>query len=107
MSSYPAYVHQTLARAREEGQLSSAQADAAALCFDILALFPDCREAADLVYELFCDAWAIYDNRVALQQNIDEWDDRPWQQRRRLALSPLHVPLGGQVPAFSGRPGRG
>lgn len=87
MSPYPAYVHQTLTRAREEGQWSSGQADAAALCFDILALFPDCREASDLVYELFCDEWTIYDHRVALQQHIDEWDDRPWQQRRRLALS--------------------
>lgn len=87
MPTYPDYVHQTLARAREEGQWHAAQADAAALCFDVLALFPDCGEAKELVYELFCDEWTIYDNRVALQQNIDEWDDRPWQQRRRLALS--------------------
>lgn len=87
MPDYPEYVYKTLARAREEGQWYCGQADAAALCFDILALFPDCQEASDLVYELFCDEWCIYDNRVALQQNIDEWDDRPWQQRRRLALS--------------------
>ena len=87
MSTYPDYVHQTLARARDEGQWYCGQSDAAALCFDILALFPDCEEAQELVYELFCDEWTIYDNRVAIQQNIDEWDDRPWQQRRRLALS--------------------
>ncbi len=87
MPTYPDYVHQTLARARDEGQWYCGQSDAAALCFDILALFPDCQEASDLVYELFCDEWTIHDNRVALQQNIDEWDDRPWQQRRRLALS--------------------
>jgi len=87
MPEYPDYVHKTLARAREEGQWHAAQADAAALCFDVLALFPDCQEASHLVYELFCDEWTIYDNRVAIQQNIDEWDDRPWQQRRRLALS--------------------
>lgn len=87
MPAYPDYVHQTLARARDEGQWYAAQADAAALCFDILALFPDCTAAGDLAYELFCDEWTIYDNRVAVQQNIDEWDDRPWQQRRRLALS--------------------
>ena len=84
---YPEYVYQTLARAREEGQWYAAQTDAAALCFDVLADFPDCQEAGNLVYELFCDEWVIYDNRVAIQQNIDEWDDRPWQQRRRLALS--------------------
>ncbi len=87
MSEYPEYVHQTLARAREEGQWQAAQADGAALCFDVLALFPECEEAKELVYELFCDEWCVYDNRVAVQQNIDEWDDRPWQQRRRLALS--------------------
>ncbi|MDD2920998.1 MAG: hypothetical protein PHQ36_01820 [Anaerolineales bacterium] len=87
MPTYPDYLHQTLARAREEGQWYCGQADAAALCFDMLALFPDCQEASELVYELFCDEWCIYDNRVAVQQHIDEWDDRPWQQRRRLALS--------------------
>jgi hypothetical protein len=87
MSDYPAYVQQMLDQAREQGQWYCGQTDAAALCFDVLALFPDHREAAALVYELFCDEWMIYDNRNALQQQIDEWDDRPWQQRRRLALS--------------------
>jgi len=87
MSAYPAYVQRLLAQAREEGQWHAGQADAAALCYEVLALFPDHREAADLVYELFCDEWTIYDTRNALQQHIDEWDDRPWQQRRRLALS--------------------
>jgi hypothetical protein len=53
----------------------------------MLGLFLNCVEASNLVYELFCDEWTIYNNRVAIQQNIDEWDDRPWQQRRRLALS--------------------
>ena len=87
MSTYPDYVYRMLARAREEGQWYAGQADAAALCFGVLALFPDCQDAKELVYQLFCDEWAIYDNRVAIQQMIDEWDDRPWQQRRRLALS--------------------
>jgi len=87
MSTDPAYVQRLLAQAREEGQWHAGQADAAALCYDVLALLPDHREAAELVYELFCDEWLIYDNRNAVQQNIDEWDDRPWQQRRRLALS--------------------
>jgi hypothetical protein len=87
MSNYPAYIQRLLAQAREEGQWYCGQPDAAAHCFEVLALFPDCREAAELVYELFCDEWLIYDNRNALQQHIDEWDDRPWQQRRRLALS--------------------
>ncbi|GAB4446990.1 MAG: hypothetical protein OHK0041_06310 [Anaerolineales bacterium] len=87
MRPYPDYVYQTLARARDIGQWYCGQADAAALCFDVLALFPDCREASDLVYELFCDEWTIYDNRVAIQRQVEEWDDRPSEQRRRLALS--------------------
>ena len=87
MREDPAYVRRLLAQAREEGQWYCGQPDAAARCFEILALFPENREAAELIYELFCDEWLIYDNRIALQQNIDEWDDRPWQQRRRLALS--------------------
>jgi len=87
MTADPAYVQRLLARARAEGQWYCGQADAAALCFEVLALFPDHREAAELVYEFFCDEWLIYDNRNALQQNIEEWDDRPHQQRRRLALS--------------------
>lgn len=87
MSDYPKYIHDMLAQARDEGQYYCYQSDCAALCFDVLALVPDCREANELVYELFCDEWTIYDNRTAVQQNIDEWDDRPHQQRRRLALS--------------------
>ncbi len=87
MSNYPDYVQQMLAQARDIGQWYCGQPDAAALCFDVLALFPEHREASELVYELFCDEWLIYDNRTAVQQHIDEWDDRPHQQRRRLALS--------------------
>ncbi len=87
MASYPDYVYKTLIHARHIGQWYCGQADAAALCFDVLALFPDCVEASELIYQLFCDEWTIYDNRVAIQRMIDEWDDRPWQHRRRLALS--------------------
>lgn len=87
MTQYPAYIQRLLAEARDEGQWYGSQADAAAKCYDVLALFPDHPEASDLIYELFCDPWLIYDNRVALQQQIDEWDDRPWQQRRRAALA--------------------
>lgn len=87
MSDLPEYARQMLDQAHDEGQYYCYQADCLALCFDVLALFPDCQEAADLAYELCCDEWLIYDNRNAIQQNIDEWDDRPWQQRRRAALS--------------------
>jgi len=87
MTDYPAYIQRMIDQARERGQWYCGQPDAAAICFDVLALFPDHHEAAELVYQLFCDEWLIYDNRNALQQQIDEWDDRPWQQRRRLALS--------------------
>jgi tetratricopeptide (TPR) repeat protein len=40
-----------------------------------------------LVLEAFSDPWLIRDNRKAIGRHVDEWDDRPWQQRRRLALS--------------------
>ncbi len=87
MAEYPDYVPRLLAQARTDGKWHAHQADAAALCFDVLALLPDCREASELVYEIFCDEWTIYDMRVAVQRHIDEWDDRAHQQRRRLALS--------------------
>lgn len=87
MAEYPKYLQETLTRARDIGQWYCGQADAAALCFDMLALFPDCEEASDLVYELLCDEWNIYDMRVAVQKQVDEWDDRPSEHRRRLALS--------------------
>lgn len=48
-----------LARARDEGQWHAAQSDAAGICFDVLALFPDCEEAKELVYQLFCDEWTL------------------------------------------------
>jgi hypothetical protein len=35
----------------------------------------------------FSDPQLIRDNRKAIGRLIDEWDDRGWQQRRRLALS--------------------
>jgi hypothetical protein len=87
MPEFPVYIQRMLDQAREQGQWYCGQSDAAAICFDVLALFPDHQQAAELVYQLFCDEWLIYDNRNALQQQIDEWDDRPWQQRRRMALS--------------------
>ena len=85
---YPAYVEKMLAEARLllEGDDFS-QADAAALCFDVLSLFPDLQEASDLILEAFCAPNLIRENRKALGRVIDEWDDRPWQQRRRLARS--------------------
>jgi hypothetical protein len=61
--------------------------EAAGVCFDILALFPEHKEAQVLIWRAYRDGNLIRDNRRALSRLIDEWDDRPWQQRRRLALS--------------------
>jgi hypothetical protein len=64
---YPDYVQRTLAQARlllEEEDYS--QPDAAALCFDLLALFPDLQEASDLVLTAFNDPELIRDQRKAL-----------------------------------------
>lgn len=87
-TEYPAYVYQMLAEAQtllNEDDFTSP--DAAAICFDVLALFPNCQEASDLIMTAFSAPWLIRDYRKALSRLIDEWDDRPWQQRRRLALS--------------------
>ena len=85
MPTYPAYVPRAIAQAREDGQWHAHQADAAALCFDVLADFPECHEASEAILEIFCDEWTIYQNRRALARTADEWDDRPQSQRRRLA----------------------
>ncbi|WP_420628144.1 tetratricopeptide repeat protein [Candidatus Leptofilum sp.] len=85
---YPEYVLRLLAQARSLLQEDDyGQMDAAALCFEVLADYPELDEAADLVLEAFSDPWLIRDNRKAIGRHVDEWDDRPWQQRRRLALS--------------------
>jgi tetratricopeptide (TPR) repeat protein len=60
---------------------------AAAVCFDILALFPEHEEAQNFIQRAYRDGNLIRDNRRALSRLIDEWDDRPWQGQRRLALS--------------------
>ena len=87
--TYPDYVYRMLTEARAllaEDDFTGL--DVAAICYDILALFPDCREASDLVLEAFNDPWVIRDNRKAIGRTIDEWDDRVWQQRQRLARRP-------------------
>jgi tetratricopeptide (TPR) repeat protein len=60
---------------------------AAAVCFDILALFPEHEQAQKFILRAYRAGNLIRDNRRALSRLIDEWDDRPWQQQRRLALS--------------------
>lgn len=88
MSEYPAYIEKILTEARlllEEGDFS--EPDAAALSFDVLALFPECQEASKLILEAVHAPNLIREYRKALGRVIDEWDDRPWQQRRRLARS--------------------
>ncbi len=88
VEQYPEYVARRLAQARTLLQEDDyGQMDAAALCFEVLAHFPELKEAAELVLEAFSDPWLIRDNRKAIGRHVDEWDDRPWQQRRRLALS--------------------
>jgi tetratricopeptide (TPR) repeat protein len=85
---YPDDVLRLLGQARtllEEDDYG--QLDAAALCFKALADFPELTEAAELVLAAFSNPWLIRDNRKAIGRHVDEWDDRPWQQRRRLALS--------------------
>lgn len=86
---YPDYVHRAMAEAErllaDEEDLDPCEA--AGLCFDILALFPEHAGAKRMIERAYRNPNLIRDNRRALSRLIDEWDDRPWQHRRRLALS--------------------
>jgi tetratricopeptide (TPR) repeat protein len=86
---YPDYVQKMM---EEAERLLTDEEDpdpcgAAAVCFDILALFPEHEDAKKFIPRAYRDGNLIRDNRRALSRLIDEWDDRPWQQHRRLALS--------------------
>ncbi len=86
---YPEYVQKMM---EEAEHLLTDEDDpdpcgAAAVCFDILALFSEHQDAQKLIQRAYRDGNLIRDNRRALSRLIDEWDDRPWQERRRLALS--------------------
>jgi hypothetical protein len=86
---YPDYVQEML---EEAGRLLTDEDDpdpcgAAAVCFDILTLFPEHQGAKIFIQRAYRDENLIRDNRRALSRLIDEWDDRPWQGQRRLALS--------------------
>lgn len=61
--------------------------EAAAVCFDILGFFPEHEGAHKLIRRAVREGNLIRDYRRALSRLIDERDDRPWQQHRRLALS--------------------
>lgn len=50
-------------------------------------MFPDHEGAQKLIQRAYRDGNLIRDKRRALSRLIDEWDDRPWQGHRRLALS--------------------
>jgi tetratricopeptide (TPR) repeat protein len=86
---YPDYVQKMM---EEAERLLTDEDDpdpcgAAALCFDVLAFFPEHEGALKFISRAYRDGNLIRDNRRALSRLIDEWDDRPWQQHRRLALS--------------------
>ncbi|GAB4581289.1 MAG: hypothetical protein Fur0022_40360 [Anaerolineales bacterium] len=88
MSKYPEYISEMLKQAQvrfTDRQYSPAEG--AKLCFEVLALFPDCKQASELILKGFSQPELIRDYRRSISRLIDEWDDRPWQQRRRLALS--------------------
>lgn len=88
-SRYPDYVQKMMAEAERllTDEDDPSPCEAAGLCFDLLALFPEYADAKKLIERAYRDPNLIRDNRRALSRLIDEWDDRPWQQRRRLALS--------------------
>lgn len=88
-AQYPDYVQKMMEEAEQllTDEDDPGPCEAAGVCFDILALFPEHQGAKDLIRRAYRDPNLIRDNRRALSRLIDEWDDRPWQQHRRLALS--------------------
>jgi len=86
---YPDYVQRMMEEAERllMDEDDPGPCEAAGVCFDILALFPEHAGAQKLIWQAYSDGTLIRDNRRALSHLIDEWDDRPWQGRRRLALS--------------------
>lgn len=87
--NYPDYVQKMLEEAERllGDEDDPGPCEAAGVCFDILALFPEHEGAKNVIQRAYSDGNLIRDNRRALSRLIDEWDDRPWQHRRRLALS--------------------
>jgi tetratricopeptide (TPR) repeat protein len=86
---YPAYIQQMMEEAERllTDENDPGPCEAAGVCFDVLALFPEHEAAQKLIQRAYRQPDLIRDNRRALSRLIDEWDDRPWQQHRRLALS--------------------
>ncbi len=85
---YPDYVQRMFAQA--EAMITDPDygpIEAAALCYEVLALFPDHAGAAALIHKALRAPSLIRDMRKSIGRHIDEWDGRPWQERRRLALS--------------------
>ncbi len=79
MSSYPAYIRRMLDQAREDGQWHAYQTDAAALCFDVLALFPTAPKPAAGPRDLSATSgWSRSTASLssAISRNAD---DRPWR----------------------------
>ena len=69
------------------------------ICFEILAMYPQHQEASQLVMDIYSEPRLIYETRQAVCQHIEEWDDRPFQFRLRLAHSfrRLHCWLDEQL----------
>lgn len=87
--NYPEYVQNMIEEAERllADEEEPDPCEAAGVCFDILSLFPEHEGAQRLIHRAYHHPNLIRDNRRALSRLIDEWDDRPWQQHRRLALS--------------------
>lgn len=88
MSENPQDEKRMLEQARAKFQdIHEVPSEAVGICFDILTLFPGNTKAAELILEGLSQPAIIRNYRKAISRLIDEWDDRPWQQRRRRALS--------------------
>ena len=82
----PDYI-QTLLKQAEQAIAEKEIHEALGYCFRVLADYPEQKTAAFLIHQALRDEWLVQENRRAIGRPVDEWDDRPWQHRRRLALS--------------------
>ena len=109
-NQYPDYVQQMLEEAERllVDEDDPGPCEAAAVCFDILALFPEHEDAHKFIQRAYRDGNLIRDNRRALSRLIDEWDDRPWQQRRRRCQGTIRQARNPRRKSIRRRPaGRG
>ena len=73
MDAFPEYINRMLQKARALLKDESYSiSEAVGVCFEVLALYPDCAEASNLILIGFSQPWLIRDTRRAISRLIDK-----------------------------------